>query len=87
MWLGAVAMNVGKHVTQSVGKYVSFAEFWESVSGNTCGCVNALNMRVYVSDAECDIECGFMLSLGTHCPVHLDTMQICRMSQVSAFFT
>ena len=47
----------------------------------------ALNVRVYVSDAECDVECGFMLSLGTHCHLHLDTMQICRVSHVSTFFT
>jgi hypothetical protein len=36
----------------------------------------ALNVRAFVCDAECDVECGFVLSLGTHCPLHLDTMQI-----------
>ena len=40
-----MAFNVGGHVTQSVGEYVSRAEFWESVSGNECG---------YVTGIECE---------------------------------
>ena len=31
-----MAFNVGEHVMQSVGEYVSLAEFWESVSGIEC---------------------------------------------------
>jgi len=37
-----VAFNVGEHVMQSVGEYVSLAEFWESVSGNECACINGI---------------------------------------------
>jgi len=34
-----VAFNVGEHMIQGVGEYVSFAGFWESVNGNECGYV------------------------------------------------
>jgi len=34
MWLCSVAFNVGEHV--------SCAEFWGSVSGNECGCINGI---------------------------------------------
>ena len=35
-------------MTQSVGEYVSCAEFWESVSVNECG---------YVNGIECESVC------------------------------